>query len=86
MSTFAIYIISISLKLIMSALLITKAQSLSHSINIIDVDYSDCGTCKNIAEINFNKARGSVRLMMKNVLLPADVEKARKKVLRNSYQ
>lgn len=65
----------------MNSVLENKVRSLTHDEDVVFVDFSDVDEGTSLKDLSFHRVRGSVRLTSGRVLLPFEVNRAKKKVL-----
>lgn len=70
----------------MNEIILNKLKELGHTDDILFTDYKEVSVDVRPEDINNFRVRGSVRLANMRIVLPSDVEKAKRRVLNYSYR
>lgn len=73
-------------KIVMNSYLDQKLHDSVKSNDILMADYKDLNEDLGLEGLNFQKVRGSVRLLMRRVFTPRDVKALKKKVLSLNFK
>lgn len=63
-----------------------KLEKILNTKNFISADFMKIDDTLTVNNINFHEVRGSVRLIAKNVLTPAEVKKQKERILNFNFE